>query len=508
MTKDIDFINNVNLHGYEIRDVSLYKVASIPTEATEAKKGQIVYVTGEHAGFYYCDGSKWELITSETARKALADRLTTVEAQLGISEGGGTSLTSRVDTLETTLMGTDKTGTTSGVKKQSETNASNITDLQGKVNTNTSSIESHTTAIGSINTTIGTENIGEGVTLKGAISTLQTSSASYNTKITALEKTVGDTNKGLVKDVADLQATSAEYTPKVDALETTVNDPTTGLVKKVADLQSGTLKTSQLVQTISGTDEAKIPSEKAVASYISTKLSGVYTFKTTVPNYDALPSGAANGDVYNVTAEFTYEGKKYAAGTNVVWDADSNRWEPLTGILDTSTFQLKDNIVTDTLEGGAVDKYPSVSLVKSEIEKKANAEDVYTTGQVNTALDKKLDKLTNKPTAGTYAKVTINAEGQVTAGVEKITKGDIEGLLDSTQIANFASDVRTASHKEFEVPITVAGAMVTHNMGLAHPHVSVYDGISLVYAAVEIIDSNSVKVYGKSTNATVTVVIS
>ena len=508
MTKDIDFINNVNLHGYEIRDVSLYKVASVPAEATEAKKGQIVYVIGENAGFYYCDGSKWELITSETARKALADRLTTVEAQLGISEGEGTSLTSRVDTLETTLMGSDKTGTVDGVKKQTETNASNISDLQGKVNTNTTNIGTNTTAIGNINTTIGTESIGEGVTVKGAIAALQTSSASYNTKITALESKVGDTNSGLVKDVADLQATSAEYTPKVDALETTVNDPTTGLVKKVADLDSGTLKTSQLITTISGTDDTKIPSEKAVATYISTKLSGAYTFKSTVANYEALPSGASAGDIYNVTAEFTYDGKKYAAGTNVVWDADSSRWEPLTGILDTSTFQLKENIVTDTLEGGAVDKYPSVSLVKSEIAKKANAADVYTTGQVDTALGKKLDKLTTKPTAGTYAKVTINAEGQVTAGVEKITKDDIEGTLDSTQIANFASDVRTASHKELAVAITEAGALVTHNMGLAHPHVSVYDGTSLVYAAVEIVDSNSVKVYGKSTNATVTVVIS
>ena len=42
-----------------------------------------------------------------------------------------------------------------------------------------------------------------------------------------------------------------------------------------------------------------------------------------------------------------------------------------------------------------------------------------------TALDGKVSKLTTKPTAGTYAKVTINAEGQVTAGQAKIAVADI-----------------------------------------------------------------------------------
>lgn len=461
MTKDIDFINNVNLHGYEIRNVSIEKVEAVPTGVFP--RGKILYATGTNPGFYYCDGSKWELITGETARKALENRLTDVETKLGISGGSGggsTSLASRIDTLETELLGTNKKGDTDGVKYQVGVNTEDISKIDGK--------------IGSTGYTGGT--------ITAAIATLQEKDTTQDSRLTALEGSVGN--------------------------------PDSGLAQKVAALETGTLKTTDRVTTITGTSNTSVPSEKAVADYISTKISGAYRFKTTVATYDALPSGATAGDIYNVAAEFTYEGRKYAAGTNVVWDADSNRWEPLTGILDTSTFQLKSNIETKTLEGGAVDKYPSVSLVKSEIAKKANAEDVYTTGQVDTELGKKVDKLSSHPTSSegttaTFAKVTVNYQGQVTTGVEKITQADISGTIDTSKITSFDSNVRAASRQVIKnVTLSEAGTTVSHDLNIEYPQVAIYDGTLLVYAHVEYAGTSSIKIYGRSTNATVTVVVS
>lgn len=52
------------------------------------------------------------------------------------------------------------------------------------------------------------------------------------------------------------------------------------------------------------------------------------------------------------------------------------------------------------------------------------------TAAVNALQTGKVDKLSTKPTAGTYTKVTINAEGQVSAGAN-IEKSDITSLLDA-----------------------------------------------------------------------------
>ena len=49
--------------------------------------------------------------------------------------------------------------------------------------------------------------------------------------ISALETVVGDSSKGLVKDVADAQS-------DITALETTVGDSSSGLVKDVADIET------------------------------------------------------------------------------------------------------------------------------------------------------------------------------------------------------------------------------------------------------------------------------
>lgn len=65
----------------------------------------------------------------------------------------------------------------------------------------------------------------------------------------------------------------------------------------------------------------------AVETKISESLASVYKFKGTKATYGDLPTGAANGDVWNVTAAYG----DYPAGTNFAWDADSSAWDALGG---------------------------------------------------------------------------------------------------------------------------------------------------------------------------------
>lgn len=65
----------------------------------------------------------------------------------------------------------------------------------------------------------------------------------------------------------------------------------------------------------------------AVETKISESLASVYKFKGTKATYGDLPTGAANGDVWNVTAAYG----DYPAGTNFAWDSDSSAWDSLGG---------------------------------------------------------------------------------------------------------------------------------------------------------------------------------
>lgn len=525
MAKYVDFISSIDMHGKEIKNVLVDNVAAVPVTATEAQKGQIVYVTdADTAGYYYCTGAAWTKITDEVARKKLDDRLAAVEASVGIGSGSGESLKTKVDALDAEVFGVEAA---EGVEAKTAlrtlitANAGEISDLKTTVSDHTTKINSNSSAIKAIQEDIGTtEFTGDSIT--AAIKALQDTDATHTTDIgklktdvedastglltrtSALESKVGNSEGGLVKDVADLK--------------TTVGTDASGLVKDVADLKRDALLDSDVISSITAEREDKIPNEKAVAAYITNTVSGVYKFAGTVPTYASLDAeGTAkpkvNGAVYNVEAAFEFDGKQYNAGTNVVYDSASGRWEPLTGILDTSKFQLTTNLV-DTLAGNESDKYPSVATVRSAVDAKADATTTYSKTEVDTALGKKVNKLETHPTDAegtnaTFTKVTVNYEGQVIAGEAQITESDISGTIASTKIADFESKVREANRKIVDVPsLSEDGTTVPHTLNVAYPHVTIYDANNyLVYAAVEYVSATQIKIYGTSTTA-VKVIIS
>lgn len=60
--------------------------------------------------------------------------------------------------------------------------------------------------------------------------------------------------------------------------------------------------------------------------------------KATIAEVTALTTKTI-GDVWNVTAEFTLNSKKYPAGTNVVWTG--TEWDPLGGTVDIAALEAK-----------------------------------------------------------------------------------------------------------------------------------------------------------------------
>ena len=95
------------------------------------------------------------------------------------------------------------------------------------------------------------------------------------------------------------------------------------------------------------------------------------------------------------------------------------------------------------------------SAIQGEIE--ANSTKFVQAGKIKTALDGKVDKLATKPTAGQYTKVTINAEGQVTAG-DNLVAADIPAL-DSAKITTLSDYVKASAEAAIASTDTLNAAL-------------------------------------------------
>ena len=138
---------------------------------------------------------------------------------------------------------------------------------------------------------------------------------------------------------------------------------------------------------------------------------------------DALPSQTSQSGKFLTTN-----------GTTASWaDAPVASVNGATGAVTVSTIQNQaDNTQMLKLWVGSKTDYDAIVTKDPDtlyyVQKEGEAIDIYE------ELDKKLDKLTTKPTAGTYTKVTINGEGQVTAGAS----------LQASDIPELASNKVTA----------------------------------------------------------------
>lgn len=202
-----------------LENVMNFRGAYASTSAcTDAVKGDVIVITsGDDAGKEYVyDGANWiEFGNVDAQQTAISD------------------LQTRMSTAETDIDNLESTRATK-------------TELASEVKT-----------------------LEEAIALKAD----QTALNSTNNRVTTLEGTVGDSSKGLVKDVADLK--------------TTVGDANSGLVKKVADLEtaSATHATKGALETVESTLTKSISDEKTARENADTQLqTQITTLKdTTIP---------------------------------------------------------------------------------------------------------------------------------------------------------------------------------------------------------------------------------
>ena len=213
------------------------------------------------------------------------------------------------------------------------------------------------------------------------------------------------TNWVVLGDPADFTALEGRVTT-VEGKVTTLEGKVTTLETKMATIEEGA--EVNIIETVKVNGTALEPdSSRAVNIDLSkyalkSDLTAVLVWKGTVATFDALPGDAKKGDVYHVetkSAEYAFDGTK---------------WQELGSIVDLSDYYNK-----------------------KAIDDKVKA--------INNTLATKVDKLAVSGTrAGTYTKVTINAEGQVESGQEKIAISDISNIADA-EVAT-AGKLKTAQN--------------------------------------------------------------
>jgi hypothetical protein len=90
-SQDIDYLNNLNLNGNQLKNVVIQKVATLPT-STDKYDGKFVYLTtadGTNAiGLYFCKSDTWTMLGTGGDVTVLAGRVEALETTVGDASAG------------------------------------------------------------------------------------------------------------------------------------------------------------------------------------------------------------------------------------------------------------------------------------------------------------------------------------------------------------------------------------------------------------------------------------
>ena len=205
---------------------------------------------------------------------------------------------------------------------------------------------------------------------------------------------------------------SANFTMNLNSLngEVQINDSkVVATVDQIPDV-SGFATTEAVAAELAKKQDA---GDYATVDYVNTKISGVYSYKGSVANDEALPADAQVGDVYNVED----------TGDNYAWTG--SEWDKLAGTVDLSAYAKTEYVDDQLATKQAVGDY----ALKSEI---PNVSDFVTSSTLSTELAKKQD-------AGNYALKSdipdvsgFATTDQLTDVEEKIPS--VEGLATTEQV--------------------------------------------------------------------------
>lgn len=177
-------------------------------------------------------------------------------------------------------------------------------------------------------------------TVDETLATIQTALAGKLSSVTAGDKSISVSGTGTTRTII------ANIKPGGGLAK----DATYGLY-----VDTGTIATKSSVDTLSSNlttlenntyRKTETYTRKEVNDRIATVSGSVYRVAGSVDNFSDLPStgDATVGDVYNIVNAFTFEGKPYPAGTNVVLASHLEGgqtlvdWDPLGGTVDLSGY--------------------------------------------------------------------------------------------------------------------------------------------------------------------------
>lgn len=177
-------------------------------------------------------------------------------------------------------------------------------------------------------------------TIDATLASIQTALAGKLSSITAGDKSISISGTGTTRTIiANIKpggglAKDATYGLYVDTGTIATKSSVDTVSSNLTDLQNNTYRKSETY------------TQKEVNDRIATVSGSVYRVAGSVDNFTDLPStgDATVGDVYNIVNAFTFEGKPYPAGTNVVLASHLEGgqtlvdWDPLGGTVDLSGY--------------------------------------------------------------------------------------------------------------------------------------------------------------------------
>ena len=475
MTDTLEFISNIDLKGNSIIDVVIDAVDTEPSGIGAA--GQVKSYGGT---LYVGTGSGWTKLGQASSADEVATRVGALEswkatAQAAIeanatkaanNESAITTLSGRVDTAEGDI----------------DTLEVKVSTLEGDNTQNKTDIAALKTAVGST---------GEGDSLTARVSALETNIATKQDSATAFTDTEAASLKTELEGKINAKA-DGDY-----AYSKGETDSKLALYRTIADSYSKT----------------------EVDTAISNASSRVYRYKGSLADLAAIQAvqSPVIGDVYN--AEDT--GKNYA------WDGTA--WDDLGGSIDLSsyaTISYVDGKVTDltglingkvaqdayntkisSIEGRIGANESAITTLQGDVADKVD-QTAYDTkmGQLDSAIAGKAAKVTQA--GGTYTKVTVNEEGIVSGGVEKLVADDIPAIT-AAKISDFATAVKAVRFAQAYTSVGTSQT-VAHGLGVMYPQVSVYNTTTgnVIYATIHYTDENTIVISGNVDLGSIYVVVS
>lgn len=248
----------------------------------------------------------------------------------------------------------------------------------------------------------------------------------------AINKEIQDRKEAIATEVSDRNAAILVETNRAKAKEEELDN-------KITDHTAATNAALALKADKSDT---------YTKAQVDAKLSGAYKVKGS-STFEALPKdNNVVGDVYNIINAFNLGGKRYDAGTNVVWTEDG--WDALSGSFDTTAIEGGIQEVADNLAQEILDRTQADTTINNNVSSLTNRVKVNegkltiingneaTTGSIANAIKQ----------AKSYTDTTVTAEQTRAKKAEQKLTSDLASEVTRAKGAESANTTAIANEVE------------------------------------------------------------